>query len=536
MNRVLTQIIITSTLIATGSAVVMAQPATGFAAPRAGGIDSPYWQTVTITEIMAHPAKVDSASGQWLELQNLTETPVNMQGIVLMSTSSDGFHVIIPATELILAPGQILLIGSRLDQEVNGRVPVDYSYGNDFPLNPVSDVILLMRDGKLVDYVSYGGGGIQIEKGYSLSLEPGAVDVPNWCLARIPYGLGDFGTPGRANTYCDDDLDSFSEDEGDCDDTNPVVKPGGTESCNGLDDNCNSLTDEEVSPPTGTCPDKGVCAAIVPLCEGTSGFICPDTPGWEIDDETMCDHLDNDCDGTTDENMTFNGLALDAMCNAPGECGKGTVVCSSTTLRPTCSTLPDGTEPGSSSEKCDKKDNDCDGFTDEGFHINDLCSAGLGICLRNGVIECDGTSKSRCNAIPGNADTELCGDRLDNDCDGFTDEGFPVGEACSAGRGACLSVSKFVCSRSLLDVECAAVEGTPSNEICNDQIDDDCDGETDELECEKPSAGCSINSINANSTPISLIILALALVMTLAVARTISRKKTCTTSYPDNNG
>ena len=48
------------------------------------------------------------------------------------------------------------------------------------------------------------------------------------------------------------------------------------------------------------------------------------------------------------------------------------------------------------------------------------CSAGVGICSRTGTILCDGT----CDAVPGdpNPAGEICGNDLDDDCDGEVDE------------------------------------------------------------------------------------------------------------------
>ncbi len=42
----------------------------------------------------------------------------------------------------------------------------------------------------------------------------------------------------------DDDGDTYTENQGDCDDTNPAVNPGATEICNSIDDDCNGLTDD----------------------------------------------------------------------------------------------------------------------------------------------------------------------------------------------------------------------------------------------------------------------------------------------------
>ena len=117
-------------------------------------------------------------------------------------------------------------------------------------------------------------------------------------------------------------------------------------------------------------------------------------------------------------------------------------------------------------------DNDCDGAFDEGTTLADLACDGAG-CGR-GTLSCDcplGLPKPCCIAhrLP---TIETC-DNIDNDCDGETDEVGPV----ECAQGAC---SALVLTSPCVP-DCPNI--TPCVETCNDLIDDDCDGETDERDC-----------------------------------------------------
>ena len=62
-------------------------------------------------------------------------------------------------------------------------------------------------------------------------------DADGTILDSWAYGISD-------PLEIDDDGDGYSEDEGDCDDTDPGVTPEATEECNGIDDNCDGHVDE----------------------------------------------------------------------------------------------------------------------------------------------------------------------------------------------------------------------------------------------------------------------------------------------------
>lgn len=79
---------------------------------------------------------------------------------------------------------------------------------------------------------------------------------------------------------------------------------------------------------------------------------------------------------------------------------------------------------------------------------------------------------------------EICNDIIDDNCDGNIDEGSlwaNKGQSCSVGLGYCSASGTYIC-----DVQnpsgptvCSATPKTPETEICENEQDDDCDGYTD---------------------------------------------------------
>ncbi|MBW2703649.1 MAG: putative metal-binding motif-containing protein, partial [Deltaproteobacteria bacterium] len=95
---------------------------------------------------------------------------------------------------------------------------------------------------------------------------------------------------------CEDaDNDGYGTGAGcagaDCDDNDPDVFEGNLEVCDGKNNDCDTETDENLSPPDCPLPDTGVCQAATAsrTCQGAAGWsVCDYGSEYEAE-ETLCD-------------------------------------------------------------------------------------------------------------------------------------------------------------------------------------------------------------------------------------------------------
>ena len=109
----------------------------------------------------------------------------------------------------------------------------------------------------------------------------------------------------------DADGDGWGADS-DCDDADPDVHPDAEETCNGVDDDCDATTDEDLLQEFWRDEDGdgwGSPSTPLPACAAPSGYTaqpgdCDDgDPAVHPEAEESCNGIDDDCDGTTDDSF-----------------------------------------------------------------------------------------------------------------------------------------------------------------------------------------------------------------------------------------
>ena len=290
----------------------------------------------------------------------------------------------------------------------------------------------------------------------------------------------------------------------DCADLDPNTKPGAAEVCDGVDNDCDAITDEGFEDADGdTKPD---CTDEDDDGDGTPDVedCAPDNPEIHVGAQEACNGIDDDCDGLTDE---IDALGCTPYYLDADSDGQGT-----DSVPPSCLCFPD---PGTlytafgwgdcddlsattyvgAEELCNGVDDDCDGATDEWLPdynldgeadcvdddddgdgvVDTLDCAPLDHTITPGAVEVCNGKDDNCLEGADEPGSQGCVDyMLDVDGDGMGKDGYPSLCLCEADPANHYTATVGGdCNDAKVDIY------TGAEEVCN-FLDDDCDGQTDE--------------------------------------------------------
>ena len=320
----------------------------------------------------------------------------------------------------------------------------------------------------------------------------------------------------------------------DCNDNDPAINPSATETCgDGLDNDCDGVADNATTGLLTWYPDAdgdgyGETAAPLLVCAQPLGYILVDGDCNDSDPNIrpgvyeICDGIDNNCNGNIDDGPHQPGIfpgsvpywIYDLDGDGVGE-GLGAVQITQActppeagmiiaTLAIDCDENDASVYPGAI-EFCDGKDNDCNGQVDDGCiacppagtacddrtvcTVNDVWDGACN-CISGPALVCDDGNPctfDSCNGVSGCSFLPQSGSPCD-DGDPTTLNDVCDGSGNCAGTAGCTDADLdgfFAISGCGGAVDCDDANASVhpgATEVCNG-IDDDCDGQVDELFC-----------------------------------------------------
>ena len=294
--------------------------------------------------------------------------------------------------------------------------------------------------------------------------EASAVDASTWYFDGDGDGYGD---PTATRAACAAPS-GYIADGSDCDDSDAGIRPGASERCDGVDNDCDGSVDEASAVDAATWyadadgDGYGDAASTTAACSAPSGYgadssDCDDgDTGINPGASEYCDGVDNDCDGDVDEDSAVDATAWhpDLDGDGYGDASSSTAACSAPS-----GYIADGSDcddhnsaaaPGAD-EYCNGYDDDCDGAVDEADALDtstwyaDLDGDGYGdpgspfaACTQPPRTSTDATDcdDSLASVHPGAM--EIWYDGIDQDCDGNDDDqdddGWGIEDDCDEGN------------------------------------------------------------------------------------------------------
>ncbi len=431
---------------------------------------------ITVTEFQADPSKVPPYWGEWFELYNNAGTTLDFNGVTV--TLADGHSFTIAGAPLV-GVDDYLMLGVNDDVSKNGNVNPDVLYDfTKFNISGPDDSITVSYGSTTLDILDWDSTwGIVSDEAESCAPNASGLEWANdlkinWCSSTTFIAVsGMKGSPGVENEFCnnsppgvDNDGDGYTEAEGDCDDTDVLVNPGA------IDGDAD---------PFGLADDDADCDGV-----RDDGLTDDDGDGWteilgDCDDEDVNtypgavesdDGEDDDCDGCVDDVDDD----LDGWTECPEEDGRYDCQDSAGNqdVNPDATELPyDGID-----QDCDGLDDDCDL---DGDHYEATSEYGAG---------CDGHDCDDNNTAIHPGAPEVSDNGLDDDCDGTIDIPDRDLDGYTGLDGDCMDLNEEMGASSALIALSRSVH-PDAPELCGDLVDNDCNGFIDDLpECANPAA------------------------------------------------
>ncbi len=269
---------------------------------------------------------------------------------------------------------------------------------------------------------------------------PNSAGEARFSIAGIPAGdrsisvtvIDSAGSEGTGTVHfevlsADKDGDGFLDPAfggADCDDDNADVYPGATETCDGLDDDCDGAVDDGATDPQSWYVDAdgdgfGDPGAETVTCTPPADHTADNTDCDDDDDDAypgateLCNGADNDCNGIADDGAETTWYR-DADGDSYGDISNSTAACT----KPTgfvandedCDDTDELIHPAAT-EVCNEVDDDCDGSlpADE-LTNNDSDSHVLCDDCDDAVASINPSAAEACNG-------------LDDNCSGSPDDG-----------------------------------------------------------------------------------------------------------------
>ena len=278
-----------------------------------------------------------------------------------------------------------------------------------------------------------------------------------------------YGDPLLSEAACEQPAGYVSAGT-DCDDGSSVIHPGQAEECDHLDNNCDGTVDEGVSSVWYVDADSdgyGDPTNDAEDCEAPMGYVADNTDcndhnarAWPENDE-ICDGVDNDCDGSVDEDLSTTYYYVDEDDDGFGNNDVGIYACSQPSDYVTLGDDCDDTDPfryPTAVEADNGIDDNCDGIVDGTLDIDDD---------DDGYSETDGDCDDTDSAV--NPDAVEVSNGIDDDCDTLADDGTDTGDDDGDGWTEATG-------------DCNDADSTVHPEATEtvDSRDEDCDGTVDE--------------------------------------------------------